>query len=398
MNQPYLKKATLAEAQARWFGALERAGWFAPKTEVVPVRQAVGRVTAKDVLARRAVPHLRAAAMDGIALRAEATAGARIDRPLALKAGRDYVRVDTGDPLSDEADAVVKLEDLDFPEANTCELRKATFPGQYVRPVGEDFPEGGTVLGAHRLVAPEAVAACLAAGVFELEVLVLPKVLIIPTGSELGDPQNLSPNAYPETNGALFEGYLRRWQAVPTLHPLLPDDEGAIREAVEAGLESHDAVLVGAGTSKGREDFTTRVLARFGEVLVHGVSMHPGHPVVLGVASGKPVMGVPGYPVATWVTLDQFVLPLLERFYSCPLQPRHTVRGTLAKTVHASLGEVEFVRVRLEHTDQGLRIHPLAGKASALSSLIRADGILEVPSELGGIAAGETVEVRLFWP
>lgn len=395
--KPYLQKTTLAQAQQRWFEALSEAGWFKQVTERVPVQMAHGRVLALPVRAARAVPHAVTSAMDGIAVRAVDTRTARLDLPLTLKHPKDFVRVDTGDPLPEAFDAVIKVEDLNFLDDQIVEIHAAAFPGQSVRPLGEDYEQGAIILQAQQPLTPEAVAACLATGVETVEVVCKPKVLAIPTGSELVDPlQALPPGKTPETNSALFQGYLNRWKAEPTLHPLVPDDEAAIQAAIEQGMTDHDLVLVNAGTSKGREDFTTTLIERLGKVLVHGVSMHPGHPVALGVVEGKPVVGVPGYPVATWVILQQFVLPLLERYYGCPLQPRHALKGTLAQKVYSSLGEIEFVRVRLEPTDEGYLVHQLTGKASALSSLINAHGILVVPEAFSGYPKGAVVEVQLL--
>lgn len=335
--------------------------------------------------------------MDGIAVRAEQTVDARLDRPLTLRKGVDFIQVDTGDPVPEGFDAVIMLEDLDFPQPDAAQCRKAAFPGQNIRPVGEDFSEGQTILPAHVELTPEAISACLASANLQVEVLRQPQVFVLPTGTELASPvERLPAQKYPETNTALFAGYLRRWRALPTVHPLLHDDRAEIRRAIESGLKDHDLLLVNAGTSKGREDFTTDIIEEWGRLIVHGVSMHPGHPLVLGLVEGKPIVGVPGYPVATWVVLDQFVLPFLERYYGCRLQVRQTVTATLARRVHSPVGEVEFVRVRLEQAGQGWTAHPLAGKASALSSLVNADGLLIVLEDLSGYAQGETVEVRLL--
>lgn len=387
----------MAEAKARWFAALEAGACFDASTEVLSTQDAFERIVVESVTTSRPVPHVRASAMDGIAVRAAETAQARIDQPLIFQREKDFVRVDTGDPLPENFDAVIMLEDLDFAGTDTVEFRKAAFPGQNVRPIGEDFSRSDTILKARAKVTPEAVAACLAADVLQLKVLQQPKVFVILTGTELAaSTHDLPAGKYPETNSALFTGYLRRWAAKPTLHPLIKDDEAQIKSALQQGLEDHDMILINAGTSKGREDFTTSIIEQLGDVLVHGVSMHPGHPVVLGVIQNKPVIGVPGYPVATWITLDQFVLPFLEKYYGCPLQPRHTVTGKLARRVHSPLGEIEFIRVRLERIEENFIVHQLAGKASSLSSLINADGLLKVSEELSGYQKGEGVKIRLL--
>lgn len=397
VKKTYLEKATLADATKRWFDALEQAGCFDATSENIPTLDAFERITAKPIEAQRAVPHVRTSAMDGIAVRASETAQARIDQPLVLERNKDFIQVDTGDPLPENYDSVIMVEDLDFLDENTVEIRKASFPGQHIRPLGEDFEESATVIDAHRILDPEAIAASLASGNALVDAVKVPKVLVIPTGSELADPLGeMPPEKYPETNSALFRGHLARWKADATIHSLIEDDEVLIKDAVSKGLDDHGMILINAGTSKGREDFTTSIIEAFGEVMVHGVSMHPGHPVVLGMIQNKPVIGVPGYPVATWVTLYQFVLPFLEKYYGCALQPRHTVKAKLAKKVYSSLGEIEFIRIRLEDTEDGKIAHQVTGKASALSSLIKADGILQVPEAVSGYPQGEAVDILLL--
>jgi len=397
VKKTYLEKATLADASKRWFDAVEQAGCFQSNTETIPTLEAFERITAKAITAIRAVPHVKTSAMDGIAVRAAETVKARIDQALVLERDKDFIQVDTGDPLPEDCDSVIMVEDLDFLDQNTVEIRKSSFPNQHVRPLGEDFLESATVIAAHQVLTPEAIAACLASGNATVNAIQTPKVLVIPTGSELADPLGKIPaEKYPETNSALFRGYLNRWKAEPTIHPLIEDDEALIKDVVAKGLDHHDMILINAGTSKGREDFTTQIIEAFGEVLVHGVSMHPGHPVVLGVIQNKPVIGVPGYPVATWVTLQQFVLPFLEKYYGCQLQPHHTVKAKLDKKVYSSIGEIEFIRIRLEETESGLVAHQIAGKASALSSLINANGILQVPEAVSGYPQGEAVDVLLL--
>ncbi len=397
VKKTYLEKATLADASTRWFEVLKQAGCFQKISETISTLDAFERITSKAVEAKRAVPHVKTSAMDGIAVRANETVDARIDQALVLKRDKDFIQVDTGDPLPEDCDAVIMVEDLDFLDQNTVEIRKASFPGQHIRPLGEDFAKATPVVEVHKILKPEAIAACLASGNATVDVVKTPKILVIPTGSELADPLgNIPPEKYPETNSMLFRGYLNRWKTEPSIHPLIEDDEALIKEAVAKGMDAHDMILINAGTSKGREDFTTSIIEAFGEVLVHGVSMHPGHPVVLGVIQNKPVIGVPGYPVATWVTLQQFVLPFLEKYYGCALQSRHIIKAKLDKKVYSSIGEIEFIRIRLEETDDGLIAHQITGKASALSSLINANGILQVPEAVSGYPQGEEVDILLL--
>jgi putative molybdopterin biosynthesis protein len=332
--------------------------------------------------------------MDGIAVRSTATLGARNDRPLRLVEGQDFVYIDTGEPLPEGFDAVIMIEQVNEVSPGEVEIYEAAFPGQHVRDVGEDFREGEVVVPQNFRLTPEAIAALINTRNFKLHVKRKPKGLFIPTGSELRPPDaSLGEAGVPESNSQIFKGYFQAWGGDPEAWPIVEDRYGPIKEALLQAVEGgFDLIAVGAGTSKGREDFTAAIIDELGQVLVHGVGIAPGKPVILGLIEDKPVLGLPGYPVAAWVCIVQFIKPLLERYFGCRFPEPPKVKAKLARKVPSSLGMREFVRVKLD----GDLARPLPGGSSRLSSLLRADGIVEISEEVEGLERGAEVEVWLL--
>ena len=395
MRKVYLEKKPLAEARELFFEALEERGFFTPAEEEIAVIEALGRVTSRPVRAKRSAPHFRSSAMDGIAVRSRATRGARNDRPLRLREGQDFVYIDTGEPLPEGFDAVIMIEQVNEVGPGEVEIYEAAFPGQHVRQVGEDFREGEVVVPQNFRLTPEAIAALINTGNLTIHVKRKPRGLFIPTGSELRPPEGPLGEAagVPESNSQIFKGYFRMWGGDPEVWPIVEDRYGPIKETfLRAVEEGFDLIVIGAGTSKGREDFTAAIIDELGQVLVHGVGIAPGKPVILGLIEDKPVVGLPGYPVAAWVCIIQFVKPLLERYFGCGFPEPPKVKAKLARKVPSSLGMREFVRVKLD----GDLARPLPGGSSRLSSLLQADGIVEISEEVEGLKRGAEVDVWLL--
>ena len=399
MRKVYLEKKPLAEARELFFEALEERGFFTPAEEEIAVIEALGRVTSRSVCAKRSAPHFRSSAMDGIAVRSEATWGARNDRPLRLVEGRDFVYIDTGEPLPEGFDAVIMIEEVNELGPGEVEIYEAAFPGQHVRQVGEDFREGEVVVPEGFRLTPEAIAALINTGNLTVHVKRRPKGLFLPTGSELRLPESsLGEGEVPESNSQIFKGYFQLWGGEPEVWPIVEDRYGPIKEALSRAVEDFDLIVLSAGTAKGREDFAAQVVDELGRVLVHGVAIAPGKPVILGLVKDKPVVGLPGYPVAAWVCIHQFIKPLLERYFGCGSPGPPKLKAKLARKVPSSLGTREFLRVKLEPEGGGTGwlAHPLPGGSSRLSSLLRADGIVEISEEVEGLEQGMEVEIQLL--
>jgi putative molybdopterin biosynthesis protein len=390
---------TLPEAKALWEA---KTSHLRSPVEKVPSVSALGRATARPVTARTSVPHYHGAAMDGYAVRARETFGASDASPRRLVAGETAFPVDTGDPLPPETDAVIMIEHVQPVGEREFEIRAAAFPWQHVRKVGEDIVAGELLLPQSHSIRPADLGALLAAGVPEISAHALPRVWIQPTGTELVEAGGaFEPEAgrIVEFNGAILSGMVRECGSEPNLRPIAPDDYHSLRAALlEAVGSPSDAILLNAGSSAGSEDYTARLIAELGEVLVHGVAMMPGKPVVLGLIGGKPVVGVPGYPVSAILAFEEFVRPLLFslRGLPCPSFPEET--AVLGRKTPSRLGLEEFVRVILGRVQGKLIAMPIQRGAGAITSLTRADGILRIPQEAEGADAGEEVRVRLLRP
>lgn len=352
--------------------------------EEIPTTEALGRIASRPVYAQRALPHYASAAMDGIAVTAERTHSASTAKPLQLRRGLDFEYVDTGDPIPPGFDAVIKIEDVQELEGEMVQITKPVIPGKHVREIGEDFALNSLVVPADFQLTPEAISALLGTGNLKISVKRRLRAVFIPTGSELV-PVEQEPAAgqFPETNSQIVKGYLEQWDGALTVHPIVPNKAQQIERALRDAIASYDLILIGSGTSKGRGDVVPEIVREFGQVLVHGVAYHPGHPVLLGTIERKPVIGLPGYPVATWLALWLFVKPLLERYYYGRERELPKVQARLAKLIKSMLGYREFVRAKLERAEDGSYVaYPLQGGASKLSTIVGADGWIEVPEDV----------------
>lgn len=390
----YLHNTPIDEARSHFLGY----GWPEPGEEMLPVADAVGRVTARSVFARVSSPHYHAAAMDGVAVRAADTVGAGETTPKRLRLNEQAFPVDTGNALPDGCDAVIMAEDVTELD-ETVEIRASVAPWQHVRPIGEDIVATEMILPAgHRLRGVDA-GALLAGGVTEVAVRKRPRVTVIPTGNELVPPgETPSAGQIIEFNSTVFAALVEEWGGEAVKHEIVRDQYVKLRDALAAAAENSDVVLVNAGSSAGRRDYTADVVADVGRVLVHGVAVKPGKPVILGAVSGKPVIGVPGYPVSAVVALELFLKPLLSGFIGVTEPERLKLRAVFSRQLISSLSAEEWVRVKVGRVGGQYVATPLARGSGVITSLVRADGIVRVPRQKEGVEAGEEVEVELLRP
>ena len=393
---PFIHDVPAAEALAAWRDACAAAGCPARVEAVrLSLAQAVGRVTAEPVWATRSSPPFDAAAMDGIALRATDTVGASETSPILL--GPElYEIVDTGDPLPGEADAVVMREHVHY-EGDAAELRAAAPPYQHVRSIGEDVSAAELLLPeGHRLRAMD-VAAAAAAGATDLLVRRRPVVWVLPTGDEVRPiGEHTGPGEILDTNSLMLCAQAEEAGCEAVRMPIEPDDPERIAAAARAAAAECDLLILVAGSSAGRDDYTAAVVERLGTLAVHGVAVRPGHPVVLGTIDTTPVLGAPGYPVSAALTFDIFAAPLLAGLEGSGVRERPRARARLARKLASSMGMDDWVRVRLGRVGGALVATPLPRGAGVLTSLMRADGLLVVPAGLEGHHPGEEVDVELL--
>jgi putative molybdopterin biosynthesis protein len=416
----YLHDIPLATAQARLQQALEEAGlWRVLGVETIPLDEhALGRVLTEPVWAKVSSPNYHASAMDGFAVRAEDTEGAGPASPIQLSVFSDQSSVqaqyvDTGDPLPDWANAVIPIENvesLDETGALTSDLRQpasiriraAVAPWTHVRPLGEDIVATQLVLPAGHTLCPADLGAVAASGHTDLKVARPPRVAILPTGSELVPiGSELKRGDILEYNSLVLAAQVKAMGANPTRFPITCDDFDPICARVEEASRDHDLILLNAGSSAGAEDFSAKVVEKLGTLLVHGVAVRPGHPVILGLIKSPitnyqlPIIGVPGYPVSAALTVDIFVEPVIAHWLGRRPLELPEVEVSLTRKITSPPGDDDYIRVAVGRVGERLLAAPLARGAGVITSLVRADGFLVLPRGEQGAEAGQNVRVRL---
>jgi putative molybdopterin biosynthesis protein len=457
----YLHDIPLATAQDRFKQALADAHlWRVLGVETIPLDEhALGRVLAEPVWAKVSSPNYHASAMDGYAGRAEDTEGAGTSSPVTLcinpqsanlptlapgASAGVAIYLDTGDPLPDWANAVIPIENIesldgqggltsDLRHPASIRIRAAVTPWSHVRPLGEDIVATQLVLPAGHALRPADLGAVAASGHTDLRVVRPPRVAILPTGSELVPiGSELKRGDILEYNSLVMAAQVKAMGAEPTRFPITRDDFDSICARVEEASRDHDLILLNAGSSAGAEDFSAKVVEKLGTLLVHGVAVRPGHPVILGViarsrwssspegayrdqatkqslgdkesASGEnsprnevvPILGVPGYPVSAALTVDIFVEPLIAQWLGRRPLELPEVTAMLTRKITSPPGDDDFIRVAVGRVGEKLLAAPLARGAGVITSLVRADGLLLLPRGEQGADAGQQVAVRLY--
>ncbi|MDD2422102.1 MAG: molybdopterin-binding protein [Heliobacteriaceae bacterium] len=394
----FLDNRPREEALAEYLAIFREHGSLVSPVEMVPVAAAGRRILAAAVTAAIPSPHFAAAAMDGIAVRAAETFGASNAAPKRLRLGKETVVVDTGDLVPPEFDAVIMVEYLQVISPEEIEIRAPAVPGQHIRRIGEDIARGAEILPQGTFLRPWDTGALLAGGVWEVPVYRRPVVAILPTGTELVPPGEIpEPGKLLDFNSRILAGLVAEWGGEPRVFPITPDDEAVLEQQLMAGLAEADVVVVNAGSSAGREDFTAKLVAKLGQLLTHGVAIKPGKPVILGFVRNKPVLGLPGYPVSATLTARLFLRPLLEQITGRQI-PERRIKARLARKLPSPLGVEEWARVALEKDpatteEEAWIAQPIKRGAGVIMSLVKADGLLCIPRAVEGLAAGEMVEI-----
>ncbi len=395
MRHNYLNNTPLNEAKEAYISHLAEKG-FECAVEKAPSAEALGRILASAVYAEICSPHYNASAMDGIAVKASDTYGASENAPVTLTK-EQYAVVDTGDPVPDCCDAVVMVEDVTELENGDVKLFSAVHPWQNVRQVGEDICMGDMIAPSNTKVTPSLCGAFLAGGVLNVEVIRKPIFGIIPTGDEIVSPKaNPEKGEIIEFNSVIFSSMLGEWQAESKVYDIVKDKKELLKAAVLKASEECDTVLILAGSSAGRDDYTSSIISELGQVLYHGIAIKPGKPAVLGNIGNVPVIGLPGYPVSAIVIMQEIVKSVVDLYYRMQGKVNETVKACLGKRVVSSLKYQEYVRVTLGKVGNTLTAVPLNRGAGVITSFTKADGVLVVPQDSEGFEAGEEVEIRLL--
>jgi putative molybdopterin biosynthesis protein len=397
----YLKKKTLEEAEAI---SSEVAKLIRLETETTPVIRSLGRVIAEPLFAKISSPPFHCAAMDGIAVNAETTYGATEESAKTLAIGKEAVFVNTGNPVPKGMNAVIMIEDVHIIDSGWVEIREGAHPWQHVRAIGEDVIATEMVFPENHKITPYDIGALLAAGYQEVNVRKEPRVLILPTGSELREPDPAyagrqdGVSGIIESNSYVLSGLIVGDGGVPVRNPIVKDDPAKIKRALLSNIEGVDLVLIIAGSSAGSEDYTRSIIEESGDVLVHGVSMMPGKPALIGKLKGRPIIGIPGYPVSAIIAYERLVRPMLYQALHVMMPERPKIKVFPTGKLPSKLGTEEFLRVKVGNVGGKFFATPLPRGSGVITSLTRADGIIRIPSLSEGLLENEETEVELLKP
>ncbi len=420
----YLESTPLGEALSAWRARCATEGTDIPlPAEIIDVIHSLGRITAEAVIAKISSPFYHSAAMDGYAVKFPETFGASERTPVRLVVGKQAFPVDTGDPIPDGFNAVIMIEDVniqgmqDTPvgpftsdisnekghmtkrgEINECiEIISPATPWQHIRVIGDDIVATELIISENHKIRPVDIGAMLAGGHTEVKVRRRPRVVIVPTGSEIVEPgSSLKKGDIIEFNSRILSGLVSEWGGLPLRFDVVPDELERLKKTVLDAVSAGDIVVVNAGSSAGTEDYTGTALRNLGEIILHGIGIKPGKPLILGWVRGKPVLGIPGYPVSAYLTFTLFVKPLLSAMQGLEPEEPMTLRALLSRQMASTLGQEEFVRVKVGRVGDRYIATPITRGAGVLMSLVRADGFVRIPAMSEGIGSGTEVSVELL--
>jgi putative molybdopterin biosynthesis protein len=411
-SEIYLEGTPLHEALTKWLSRFDSEESGRPLSgEIIHVKDSLGRITAEAIIAKISSPFYHSSAMDGYAVRFVDTFGASETSPKRLRTKEQAVYVDTGDPMPDGFNAVIMIEDVNIVRAKSkgqsaksekdesgyIEIISPATPWQNVRVIGEDIVATELILPENHRIRPVDTGAMLAAGYTEIAVRRKPKVVIIPTGTEIVEPgTELKKGDIIEFNSGILGGLVSEWGGNAVRFRIVPDRFDEIKKAILDALGMGDMVIVNAGASAGSEDFTARAVRELGDVLLHGVNIKPGKPVILGWVRGKPVLGIPGYPVSAFITFHLFAKPLIYKWQGLEVEKPEMIRAKISRQVASALGQEEFLRVKIGKVGNNLIATPISRGAGVLMSLVRADGFVRIPAMSEGIGSGTEVDVELI--
>lgn len=362
-------------------------------TERVPIDEATGRVTAEPIYAPYSVPEVNLAAMDGIAVHSEDTGGASDQNPLVVDT---FSLVNTGQVIPDGYDAVIMIEDV-WREDGACKIRKSAFPGQFIRPAGEDIRQGELILPIKHMLRPFDIGALATYGITNLLAFSV-HVGLIPIGDELVPAgARPPPGSAIESNTLFAKEYFSGMGATCHRYPITRDNPDQIAEILNRAIRKNDIVLLFGGSSAGTKDWLETVISSCGTLLFHGVGMKPGTPMLAGSMENKPVIGVPGFPLAAACVIREFASRVLE-LWGLPPYPIFSGRARLAQRIHSDLGYEEFIQVSAARVGDSICVMPHSRGNGVQMSVVRSNSYIRIPASDEGIEAGNEIEVSITCP
>lgn len=398
MKQIFHKTLSFSETIQTLKNLVVELGLLPLDSESVKSIDSIGRVTTKPVFAKYSSPFFHSSAMDGYAVRFRDTLKASERNPLLLKINEDVIYVDTGDPLPMGFDAVIMVEDVNV-TSDCIEIYSAAKPYQNVRTIGEDIVATELIISEKHMIRDIDVSVMVASGVLDVDVYKQPVCTIIPTGDEIIEPESIrhrtpTPPDIIEYNSIFISSMIRTNGGIAKRNEITKDNRDELCSAIKNAAKDSHLVIVIAGSGKGSEDFTADVIRDMGRLVVHGVAIKPGKPFIVGVVNDRLVVGIPGYPVSAYVCMRYFVVPMLRMMLGIQASHKKTIRATLSRQLSSKLGVDEIVRVKVGVVGDKMIASPVGRGAGIMMSIVRADGLLVIPSDSEGFSSGSEVDIE----
>ena len=391
----YIDNVDVDKALETYLEALSIQG----ESEEITVYDSLGRITWEAIYAKVSSPSYNASAMDGIAVTSKRTEGANESKPLTLVEEVDFKYVNTGNPIKDPYDAVIMIEDVLQGEEGKVQILRPAYPYQHVRQIGEDIVATEMILPSRHRIRPMDIGALISGGIESVNVYKSPRIGIIPTGSEIvEDASQVREGTIIDSNSHVFKGLVESLGGMAKRYPPMEDDYEKLKDLISQAVEENDMIIINAGSSAGTKDFTVNLIQELGKVVVHGVALKPGKPTILGIIKGKPVIGIPGYPVSAFMVFDVFAKPIILKYLGDQGEIYETTEAFLSRRMVSSLKNKEIVRVTLGKVKDRLIATPLSGGAGVSMSLVKADGLGIIPRNVEGYEAGDRIRVELLKP
>jgi len=379
--------------------------------ELIPLAEACGRTIRENIVGTEYVPEFNRSTVDGYAVRAADTFGCSDSIPAILALAGEIpmgqaadtpleagtcVAVATGGAVPEGADAVVMLEYTEDYGDGTIGILKPVAPGNNLIFKGDDVAPGKIIIPAGHTLAPHDIGSLAAMGISSVKVSAKPLIGIISTGDELVEiTKKPKPGQVRDVNSFVLEALIKQSGGRSKSYGIIRDNERDLLTYVSQAVKECDIVLISGGSSVGMKDVTARVIESNGRILLHGIAMKPGKPTMLGIVANKPVFGLPGHPVAAYLTARLYVCPLIAKLMGAKIK-QNTVTAAISETIPSNHGRAEFIAVFLETIDNGLLARPIRGKSGLITSLAASDGYICIPRDCEGLAQGTKVTVYLW--
>lgn len=386
----------LEEAQERWINELEFQK-ITPLTppETISVKESRGRVTAEIIYAKVSSPHFYMSAIDGMTVKSSDTFLAS-ETPIKLKIGKQAIFIDTGMPIPEGFNAVIPIDEVKFHSVEIMEISRPANPWQNIKPVGEDLAAKEVIIPNNYLIRSLDVGAMLTGGVTSLKVREKPKAGIISVGEELVSPGNpLKVGQIYESTSYILSNLATEYGALPRIYKACKKNKANIKARIKTILKEVDFLTIIAGKSEGTK-LLAEIISEMGDLILFGVNSKPGQSVCAGIIGNKCILGLPCYPVSTFISFELFAKPVIYKMLGIKFSNRETIRAILGREINSPEGIDEFLRVKIGLIDSKIVAVPISRGADILMSLVEADGIIKIESELTNVSMGSEVMVELL--